>query len=95
MNCLINLVSFCLLDPSNLTFSADVSLEIAERFHYTVNGRDVGTGKLATFRIEMPVYVNKKLGFVYGVEHISLLGINDRGQERVYVGFAWKPYAIN
>jgi hypothetical protein len=92
MDCLINLIALCLFDPSNLTIRADFGLEIAGGFHYTVNDTDVGTGKLVAVRLEMPVRVNKKLEFTYGVEHISLLDANDRGQERVYLGITWKPF---
>jgi hypothetical protein len=94
MSCLLPLIAnaICLFQPSELRLQADASTAISGGFHYYVNGRDFGTGLVGRVSLSMDVPVSRRFTVRYGVLHQSLLDTDeDRGSERAFVGFVWRP----
>jgi hypothetical protein len=95
MSCLLPLIAgICLANPSELRLESHASFQVDGSYHYYVDGRDVGTGIVGTLSLSMDVPVTRAFTVRYGVAHQSLIGVsNDRGQERAYLGFTWRPFA--
>lgn len=92
MSCLLPLIaSICIANTRELRIEADTSFQVAGSFRYAVGGRDIGTGVRGRLQLSMDVPVSHRFTVRYGVVHESLINANDRGQERAFVGFAWRP----
>lgn len=93
MNCWIHLFSVCLFDPSNVSINADISAQVAGDFVYHVDAREYGGGLVGRIAITDAVPLTRTVTLTYGIEHQSLLNTrSDRGQERAFVGFIWRPF---
>jgi hypothetical protein len=52
----------------------------------------MGSGILGRVSMTMTVPVSRRFEIRYGLEHTSLIETTaDRGQERVSLGFVWRP----
>jgi hypothetical protein len=94
MSCLLPLIAnaICLFQPSELRIEATASLQTGGSYHYYVNRRDMGSGILGRVSMTMTVPVSRRFEVRYGLEHTSLIETTaDRGQERVSLGFVWRP----
>lgn len=93
MNCWIHLFSVCLFDPSNVSVDADVSSQIAGKFFYQSSGREYPGAIVGRLQLSVAVPVTRDFTITYGLEHRSLVNItSDRGEERVVLGFTWRPF---
>jgi hypothetical protein len=91
--CLVMLMQVCLFDPSSVYMRGEISAQVAGDFSYWVAGRNYEGATVG--RLELGVYVpaTRNLTFRYGVEHSSLIDTSgDRGEERAFVGFEWRPF---
>lgn len=92
--CLLPLVfGVCLASPSELSFSADVSRQVAGEFAYWSGGKNYHGGTVGETRLQMDVPVSHSLTFHYAYIHTSLIDTSgDRGQERLSIGFVFRPF---
>ena len=96
MDCLMHLAaSLCLLSPTQLTLRADVSTQVAGNFVYYSEDRSYsGGGHIGRIQLDMPLMSYHNFTLLGGIEHTSLLNTaHDRGQERAYIGFSWRPFS--
>ena len=93
--CLLPLIAgLCLADPVNLTVVADASVQTSGNFTYWDGHRSFGGGHLGRIAIQMDAPITRAFTLRYGIEHTSLLDTDhDRGQERAFIGFRWRPFA--
>lgn len=92
MNCLIPILSACLLDPSTVEVRADTSYQVSGSFQYRPMGRVMETATIGMFEVSAGGYLGRGLTVRYGVRHTSILEVYDRGEERAFVGLVWRPF---
>lgn len=94
MSCLLPLLAgLCLANPSELRLEVDASAQFSGDFDYWDGRRSVGGGLLGRVSISMDVPVTEGFTVRYGILHESLLDSReDRGQERVFAGFIYRPW---
>jgi hypothetical protein len=94
MSCLLPLIlGFCAFDPSQLEVSAHASSQIAGSFDYHAQQKNFAGSIVGRIAIEVTAPVTRGFSIRYGVEHMSLLETHhDRGEERAFVGFVWRPF---
>lgn len=95
MNCLLNLLSICLLDPSNVYVRAEMSFQLQKP---QMEGRWCQTrwcnGPMGTLRIGSTIQITRTLEADYGFLHTSFINTNrDRGEESAYLSLTWRPNA--
>lgn len=98
MECLINIVAFCLLNTSNVYVTGDV--DFASRPRQFANGLWEGRwcenrfcqGPIGTIRIGVQVPVSSTLILEYGFKHQSFILEDDRGEESLFVSGTWRPW---
>jgi len=90
-DCLLQLVTLCLFSPQAIVVTADASWQISGDFTYCVAGNPYNSG-MGTFGFAVEVPVNERVEFRYGVEHRSLFAAGDRGEERAFLEFTWRPF---
>lgn len=98
MDCLIHLAaSLCLLSPTELALRIDASAQISGDFIYSTTDRSYrGNGHVGRIQIDMPLMSYHNFTLFGGIEHMSLLDTaHDRGQERAYIGFSWRPFSFH
>lgn len=95
MSCLLPLIAgLCLADPSNLSIIADASVQTAGSFTYRIGNRSYGGAHVGRLAIEMQAPLTRTFTLRYGIAHTSLLDTDtDRGEERTYIGFTFRPFA--
>lgn len=95
MNCWVMLLHVCVFDPSSMYVAGDVSTQIAGDWGQWVDApggvrkTDSAFGRLA---LGVDVQLSKGFALRYGVEHTSKIINGDRGEERAFVGFTWRPF---
>lgn len=94
MNCLLPIIAgFCLSDPAALNLYADASMQSSGDFRYVDHGVNYRGGQVGRIGIEMQSSSIYGFRLRYGYEHSSLLNTNaDRGQERIFFGFTYRPF---
>lgn len=96
MSCVLTFAAnaICLLSPTELTLRADASTQIAGDFSYRIDGRDYGGGTVGRIALDLPLARFRGWTLAGGIIHESLLDTTgDRGQERIYLGLQWRPFA--
>lgn len=98
MSCLLPLIAgLCLMDPTELTFTADVTRQMAGEFRYwNENVGDVGGATIGETGVKMYVPLNsdRTWRLNYHIVHSSIIHTDaDRGQERYGIGIEWRPFA--
>lgn len=78
---------------STFTVEADASRQIAGDWRTTIEGRDFTREVLVRVAAGFEPALSETLTMPLGVEHRSYASIADRGEERVYVGLKWRPFA--
>lgn len=91
--CLLPLIAgICLIEPANLTLDAAASWGVAGKHDYRLMSEHYG-GPIGRVTVGMSVHIASGVAFEYGIEHASYIDTNrDRGEERVYLGFTWRPF---
>lgn len=89
--CIIYLFHVCLFTPADVYVRGEMSTQVSGDFSYTYRHHAVDP---TVGRLELGVYVplSKELTLRYGIEHTSFIGQADRGEERAFVGFEWRPF---
>lgn len=85
-----------LVDPSALTIEVDSSWQAGGKFtHWELHGDhyEAHAGTLGRIAVVMDAPVKKGVNLRYGIEHRSLIRVDDRGEERIVLGVTWKPFA--
>lgn len=95
MSCLLPLIfGVCLVDPSSLTLVGQASSQVAGDFQYANGGRSFGGAHVGRAAIQLETQLSSTIKLTYGFEHMSLLDTDeDRGQERFFMGFEWRPFS--
>lgn len=96
MNCWVMLLHVCLFDPSQAYVRGDLSTQIDGSWGQWVDTPSGGVRKTdsAFGRLELGVEVplSRSFMFRYGAEHTSKITNGDRGEERAFIGFEWRPF---
>lgn len=94
MDCLALIAtSLCLVSPSQLTFRADVSTQLAGDVRHWSGDRNYGGGLLGHIGFELPVVTYRAFQLNAGVVHESLLNTrSDRGEERLSFSVVYRPF---
>lgn len=93
--CLLPLIAgICLADPSRIELYADASRQTSGDFQYSTRSAgpipDATIGRIG-ISLETPLWFG--LASRVGWEHTSIINTNsDRGQERFFMGFVWRPF---
>lgn len=86
----------CVFDPSQVSLRGEVSSRIDGQIDYyqQIEGQQARPIGSAFGRLELGIEVPLSRCFLlrYGVEHTSAISYGDRGQERAFVGFEWRPF---
>jgi hypothetical protein len=78
----------------NVSIEADVSTQIAGDEDYTYAGVNYHGGHLGRVAIALDQPLSRSISYRLGLEHASLLDTShDRGEERAWAGFVWRPFA--
>jgi hypothetical protein len=78
---------------STFTVRADLSTQVAGNWSQSLNGRDITDRPLASLSLAFEPQLTQTVSAALGVEHRSYPGTGaDRGEERVFVGFTWRPF---
>lgn len=93
MSCLaVASVLACLLSPQNLSLEATAASKVAGHYRTVIDGHTMENAVWGRFALKMTPQLTENLSLLYGVEHISVVNNTDRGEERVFAGFVWKPF---
>jgi hypothetical protein len=94
MDCLLPLIlGFCAFDPSQLEVIGTASSQVAGSFDYQAQGKNYSGSTVGRLAVEVTAPVTRGFSIRYGIEHMSLLETHhDRGEERAFVGFVWRPF---
>lgn len=93
MDCLIVVALSCLLDPSHVEVRADVSYQVAGNYRYWKQGEWTG-GHFGTLEVSAGGDLTRTWSVRYGLRHTSQYDVKDGwGDNRVFIGFTWRPYA--
>lgn len=92
MECLIHLLSLCVLDPNNVYVKGD--------FDFTHHLKTEGAwctnhwcqGPRATMRVGATLDLTRAFQIDYGLQHTSFVNEADRGAESLYVTVEWRPF---
>jgi hypothetical protein len=85
--------SICLLSPTELTIRADVSKQLTGNVQHWNRGVNYGGGTLGHIGFELPVVTYRTFSLRAGYVHESLIDTDhDRGEERVTLGFVYRPF---
>lgn len=94
MDCLINLVAFCLLDPSKVYVTGELQQVVS---HDHTEGRWCSTqwcrGPMGVLRIGTSIDVTRSLEVNLGFIHQSDITINDQGDNGWFANVTWHPLA--
>jgi len=88
------LAALALAGCSTLTVRADLSEQVSGNWTTTaLDGRDLTHQPVARIAIAFEPELSRTVSASLGFEHRSYpFSSADRGDERVYVGLAWKPF---
>lgn len=94
MNCLLQLLAVCMLDPGNVYITAGLETQIARPQN---EGRWCATrwcsGPMGMMRLGVKVDVTSNLQLDYGLLHTSFVNTTrDRGVESAYFNLTWRPF---
>lgn len=96
MTCLIPLAALCLFASEDISLYADASFETSGKGYAIFDeGRyhPVGQGHQGRIGIAIEPRLTSEVQLRLGWEHTSLLDTDrDRGRERLYIGFTWRPF---
>lgn len=94
MDCLVQLATaLCLISPSQLTLRADVSSQVSGDVTHWSGARNYGGALLGHVGLELPLLTARHFTINAGYTHESLLNTRgDRGEERLSVGFVYRPF---
>lgn len=95
MNCWIILFHLCVFDPSSVYLTGDLSTQISGRWDQSTTHEGITRKTAGAFgRLELGIDVplSRELVLRYGIEHISNVATGDRGEERAFIGFTWRPF---
>ena len=94
LDCAVLVLKLCLFDPGNLYLEADTTWQVGGNYASwsddgMVDLTDTGRSRI-TLGLFMPV--GRQLAFNLECSHFSYIQLDDRGEERCGVGFAWRPF---
>lgn len=101
MDCLINLLSLCVFDPSNVYLTAGIESQLTNKdpvrlekcYQVAYCARPAYQGPLGTLKLGVDVQVTTKLELSYGFAHRSYLETNrDDGFEVAFLELKWRPF---
>lgn len=96
MNCWLTLFHLCVFDPSSVYVAGDVSTQLAGNFGYVLEHSDhtwhITHPTVGHLELGVDVELTRSLALRYGIAHESVIGLGDRGQERAFIGFTWRPF---
>ena len=94
MSCLLPLIAgACLLDPSHIELHADASRQVGGDFVYRSGARSYGGATIGLLELTAGGSLTRSISISYGLRHTSLLDTrSDRGEQRAFVGFTWRPF---
>ena len=93
MNCLINLLSLCVFDPSGVYLAANAyAIANQEPFagHWCTDHRC--KGPIGELKLGVRVDLTQNFELHYGLRHESFILEKDRGEESAFVGLTWRPF---
>jgi hypothetical protein len=98
MDCLLNLVAFCLLDPSNVYITGDIDWSLhgqggtaAYREGRWCQNRWC-TGPMGTLKLGVTVELTREWSVDYGFKHTSMIDADDRGEESFFMSATFRPF---
>lgn len=93
MSCSLAIVTLCLLNPSYTEVRADVSSKVGGDFRYWSGGERINNAHVGVIELRLAGDLTSTIQLHYGVRHVSILNTrSDRGEERAFVGFTWRPF---
>lgn len=101
MDCLINLLTVCLFNPSGIYMTAGLEFQMTNRdpvrvercYEVAYCTRPAYSGPIGTLKLGMASAITERLTLDYGLEHRSYTDTNrDRGQEFAYLNVTWRPF---
>lgn len=92
MNCWIVLFHVCAFSPDEVYMHVDMTQQIGDRFTYTRDGVQIPDGWLAHAEIGWEIEATPRLTIQVKYFHESHPGLSDRGQERMGIGFTYRPW---
>lgn len=101
MNCLLNLLSLCVFDPSAVYITAGLEAQLTHRepvrvvqcYETAYCVRPAYSGPIGTLKLGVAAPLTKRITLDYGLEHRSYTNTNrDKGQELAFVTLTWRPF---
>lgn len=94
MDCLINLVAFCLLDPSKVYVRAEMYAPThASQFEGRWCKNHWCRGPMGVLRLGIEIDITRELQLDVGYQHQSdIQDFHDRGEESPYLSLTWRPW---
>lgn len=93
MECLLSVLTSCLLNPSHVLIRADVHALITHTsFYWTEHGAPY-KGPVARVELLAGGDISSSLRIYYGVGHQSFISTHrDSGYEYITAGLEWRPF---